>query len=189
MPKYRKKPVVIEAVQYDGSVKSANNIIDWALSYGVSVTFHCADGDACKSDLHTLKVMTLEGAMEAAPGWWVIKGVKDEFYPCEPDIFDMTYDKEVDEDMEEARDQTRSDIMSAYGVTESDMGGALPHEDKEHPATGNQVQIATKNSFPEHNRIDANCVKHVQGEPTYSNAVCRICTRPKIVHPRGGRRS
>ena len=78
MSKFRKKPVVIEAVQYLGNEATYNEIIsmgcprverenDWAIP-------------------------TLEGEMTVSVGDYVIKGVKGEFYPCKPDIFAATYD-------------------------------------------------------------------------------------------------
>jgi len=90
MPKFRKKPVVIEAVQYGrrfdwpdwfADAVSANKII----VYGTG-KFHNPI-DACYA---TIK--TLEGDHRCDEGDWVIKGVKGEFYPCKPDIFAMTYE-------------------------------------------------------------------------------------------------
>ena len=42
---------------------------------------------------NTIEIPTLEGTMIASPGDWIIKGVKGEFYPCKPDVFDITYEK------------------------------------------------------------------------------------------------
>lgn len=81
MAKYRKKPVVIEAVQFDGSYESAARIVDWS-GGGCSAT----NGDG------TLTVATSEGAMKASPNDWIIKGVKGEFYPCKPNVFEATYE-------------------------------------------------------------------------------------------------
>ena len=81
--KYRKKPVVIEAMQWDGSIQSADEIEAWS-----GKTACWAD-----SNLETrIFVATLEGEMRAAPGDWIIRGVKGEFYPCKPDIFAATYE-------------------------------------------------------------------------------------------------
>jgi hypothetical protein len=90
--KYRKKPVEIEAWQWDGTAETATPIIDWALGNGVTISYYCPDGYACRRDTHVLLVQTLEGAMSALPGDWIIRGVKGEFYPCKPDIFAATYD-------------------------------------------------------------------------------------------------
>lgn len=89
---YRKKPVVIDAMQWDGTAEAATPIIDWALEGGVSIRYYCPDGDDCRRDTHVLLVCTLEGAMSALPGDWIIRGVQGEFYPCKPDIFAATYE-------------------------------------------------------------------------------------------------
>jgi len=80
MPNFRKKPVVIEARQYDGTIGSAVDIIQWA---GIEDEVTRAGG---------LIIRTSEGDHFASPGDWIIKGVKGEFYPCKPDIFAATYD-------------------------------------------------------------------------------------------------
>lgn len=84
--KYRKKPVVIDAEQYDGN----NN------PFGV-VEFHQFDYRMCPvcggdNERHAI-IKTLEGAHFATVGDFIIKGVKGEFYPCKPDIFEKTYEK------------------------------------------------------------------------------------------------
>jgi len=77
--KYRKKPVSIEAIQYDGN--NAKEILDFAgTSNGVCIS----DG--------SLLIKTLEGTMTASVGDFIIKGVNGEFYPCKPDIFEKTYE-------------------------------------------------------------------------------------------------
>jgi hypothetical protein len=82
--RFRKKPVEIEAMQWDGSIQSADEIEKWS-----GKTACWAD-----SNLETrIFIKTLEGEMRADPGDWIIKGVAGEFYPCKPDIFDKTYDR------------------------------------------------------------------------------------------------
>jgi hypothetical protein len=81
MAKYRKKPVVIEAVQFTGD--------NWGeIETFVPVGKYNDDG--------TFQIVTLEGEHKCSIGDYVIKGVKGEFYPCKPDIFEMTYEA-VDE--------------------------------------------------------------------------------------------
>ena len=93
--KYRKKPVVIDAVQRTG-----DNLAD---------IIHFTDGrhpetksnhagmrweqyvDLVRKD--SLKTFTLEGTMDASVGDWIIRGVNGEYYPCKPDIFAKTYDE------------------------------------------------------------------------------------------------
>lgn len=77
--KYRKKPVVIEALQYTG--ENADEIIEF--------TKCLAQVGVSKS----LIISTLEGDHIASVGDYIIKGVKGEFYPCKPDIFEQTYEK------------------------------------------------------------------------------------------------
>lgn len=80
MPRFRKRPVVIEAMCYDG--KNAMAILAWAQTPEISEDF-CGGG---------IEIPTLEGTMRADVGDWIIKGVKGEFYPCKPDIFEATYE-------------------------------------------------------------------------------------------------
>lgn len=88
MPLYRKKPVVVEAVQFTGSnVAEIAELLGWSYS-----------GDCDYSD--SVVIETLEGDMTANVGDWVIKGVAEEGYPCRDDIFRQTYEAlEPDEDI------------------------------------------------------------------------------------------
>lgn len=83
MHKYRKKPVEIEALQWTGD----NRDEIWKFCSMAYFNTDVATGDL------SLMVQTLEGSMQASVGDYIIKGVKDEFYPCKPDIFELTYDK------------------------------------------------------------------------------------------------
>lgn len=90
MDRYRKKPVVVEAVRWDGSLKSTKDVTRWC---GGAYDF------AVKPSDHTDKaewifIPTLEGVMRADVGDWIIKGVKGEFYPCKNEIFEETYERE-----------------------------------------------------------------------------------------------
>lgn len=75
--KFRKKPVVIEAIQWIGFWDDLGPFKSYA-------SFHLSDG--------VLKIRTLEGDMIASIGDWIIRGVKGEYYPCKPDIFEATYE-------------------------------------------------------------------------------------------------
>ena len=83
--RYRKKPVVIEAMQYTPETREA--VIKWC---GARHLF--MDDDGCLQEWAYLGIGTLEGEMRAAPGDWIIKGVAGEFYPCKPEIFEATYE-------------------------------------------------------------------------------------------------
>jgi len=79
--KFRKKPVVIEAVQWLGNMTPVIDLVGHDLpTYG-------RPGDS-----GSLRIKTLEGDHECKMGDWIIKGVKGEFYPCKPDIFALTYE-------------------------------------------------------------------------------------------------
>jgi len=84
--KYRKRPVVIEAMEFKGSPREATKIIDWALESGGTIRYHDDQGE-------TLSVDTLEGIMTARVGDWIIRGVQGEFYSCKSDIFAATYEQ------------------------------------------------------------------------------------------------
>jgi len=74
--KVRKKPVVVDAVRWDGDVEKLVELMGVVtLNFGRVVIY------------------TPEGAMYANAGDWIIKGVKGEFYPCKPDIFEATYER------------------------------------------------------------------------------------------------
>lgn len=86
MAKFRKKPVVIEAMLFTDETK--NQVFNW-----VTCTHYPswnANGDP------TMTISTLEGDMIASLGDWIIKGISGEFYPCKPDIFAATYEAAED---------------------------------------------------------------------------------------------
>lgn len=95
---YRKKPVEVEAMLLDGTREGAFAAREWVESHGG----HAHDGTVPEGSYpenegphgvgHHLMIYTLEGKMLACPGDWIIRGVKGEFYPCKPDIFEATYE-------------------------------------------------------------------------------------------------
>lgn len=86
MPMYRKKPVVIEAMQWDGSEGKMQAIqVRWP---GLTTAGIGMKGNEV---LHW-SIATLEGSHIVSVGDYIIKGVKGEFYPCKPDIFELTYE-------------------------------------------------------------------------------------------------
>lgn len=86
MRKFRKKPVVIEAVQFDGTRNGIDAIEDFM---GKPCGHNFIGGDPGHFEMW---IETLEGGHKASPGDWIIRGVKGEFYPCKPDIFAATYE-------------------------------------------------------------------------------------------------
>lgn len=89
--KYRKKPVVIDAVLWDGRTKTITPLAPW----------NCAAPPEIMED-RTLRIETLEGVMTAQMGDYVIKGVTGELYPCKPEIFHKTYEWVAEAETQEA---------------------------------------------------------------------------------------
>ena len=88
--KYRKKPVEIEAIKWNGL--NLNEVEEFA---GKSLIYNINDaawrvGEA--PVMVDMKIKTLEGNMNVSIGDYIIKGIQGEFYPCKPDIFEQTYD-------------------------------------------------------------------------------------------------
>lgn len=85
MAQYRKKPVVIEAIQYNGM-----NSAEIAQFMGVMIRTKTVPLEGTPSGKVTIE--TLEGTMTASENDYIIRGVQGEFYPCKPDIFELTYE-------------------------------------------------------------------------------------------------
>ena len=80
MPKFRKKPVVVSAEQFWPTVRP----------WPEGVYF---DDLGTEFTRPNYRIITLEGEMKITPGDWIITGVKNEKYPCKPDIFEETYER------------------------------------------------------------------------------------------------
>jgi hypothetical protein len=94
MQRYRKKPVVIEAMRFHAYTEAMvipgrpiTEFHQWLIDGGASFELRQEDPGPAY-----LVIKTLEGPMRADVGWWIIKGVQGEFYPCKPDIFAATYE-------------------------------------------------------------------------------------------------
>lgn len=94
--RYRKKPVEVEAVQVpDGPLTTPELGKAWGKLFGFI--------EPCPEwmivDGLSVQIHTMEGLMTASPGDWIIRGVQGEFYPCKPDIFELTYEpvEEIEE--------------------------------------------------------------------------------------------
>ena len=79
---YKNKPVIIEAVQWDG--KNIYEVCRFLNQQAADVLIN-----------NELYIKTLEGVMHASVDDFIIKGINGEYYPCKPDIFNNSYDKEV----------------------------------------------------------------------------------------------
>lgn len=100
MPKFRKKPVVIEAQQFHGYgvTHMGGPVFDSKMTKFKNPD-HRDICEKCKKQYNDHGwVGTLEGGHIACPGDYIIKGVAGEFYPCKPDIFDATYERVSDDD-------------------------------------------------------------------------------------------
>jgi len=97
--KYRKKPVVIEAVQFTKAMAEGKD----SLPDGVYFCRRELAANGCFPEImkdhwpnyegfHRHTIETLEGVMQVQIGDWIIKGIKGEFYPSKPDIFEQTYE-------------------------------------------------------------------------------------------------
>ena len=91
MTKFKKKPVVIEAIQFKGTPESAANLFE---VFDIPMAKFIPS--ATSLEVGFLAIPTLEGVMTAERNDWIIKGVRGEFYPCKPDIFAETYEEVED---------------------------------------------------------------------------------------------
>jgi len=81
--KYRKKPVVIDAWRFRNQKECFDNL----KKQGVPIKYDYQHSP------NNCFIETLEGNMYISDNDWIIKGVKNEYYPCKPDIFEQTYEK------------------------------------------------------------------------------------------------
>jgi hypothetical protein len=89
MAKFRKKPVVIDAVQFTG--QNLDEVMDFMVPAVPMIRSALSDSDE-DDNIQSLGINTLEGTMTADINDWIIRGVKGEYYPCKPDVFAATYD-------------------------------------------------------------------------------------------------
>jgi hypothetical protein len=105
MIKYRKKPVVVEAVIWDGDKDKFESFII-ATSWSID-------------DNNEIRIMTLEGVMFGRIGDYIIKGVQGEYYPCKPDIFAATY--EIVDIFDLNPDRTIAELSEMTGKSTSEL--------------------------------------------------------------------
>ena len=106
---YRKKPVVIEAIQWDGSMDNMEAI---NAHWPELRTTHLSSHNPSRT-VREWGIGTLEGHHKVSVGDYIIKGVKGEFYPCKPDIFELTY---------EANDALRTALTEALAQQSQTTG-------------------------------------------------------------------
>ncbi len=81
--RFKNKPKIIDALQFNGSVESYEEI---------RTHFDLDHKTAGRFVFNSFDIKTLEGPLKVMPGDWVIKGIRSEFYPCKPDIFERSYE-------------------------------------------------------------------------------------------------
>ena len=101
MKRYIKKQVVVEAIQWDGTLEKAleisqidglNSIIEYYSTKTVIIGESTSNSVNTSEEIKSFKIKTLEGDMNVSNGDYIIKGIKGEFYPCKEDIFKKTYE-------------------------------------------------------------------------------------------------
>lgn len=115
--KYRKKPVVIEAMRMpvERDQDAVEAIVEWmepGLVDAWAEGDDPGDGPVAEWSVDSLEIQTLEGAMEARPGDYIIRGVKGEFYPIKSDIFEATYERVDDDERTDSMSEVRGDEAS-----------------------------------------------------------------------------
>lgn len=104
MPKFKKRPVEVEARQWDGTANNARELIDWILNEGGTARYICSNTARCiefdGDTPHTIAIDTHEGIMTTGINDYIIKEPfptdDRKFYPCKPDIFESTYEEVTD---------------------------------------------------------------------------------------------
>jgi hypothetical protein len=100
--KYKKKPVVVDAIKWDGSRKSTKEVLEFmGQKVDTRLQISCDKFDEYVDHVNQngLTIHTLEDGSDgrakhvASLGDYIIKGIQGEFYPCKPDIFEATYEK------------------------------------------------------------------------------------------------
>ena len=96
MAKYRKKPVIVDAFQFNNmeTIQDFSLWPDWLrVRYCTYPPLGNIDGGALYLREGELRIRTLGGEMTVSWGDWIIRGVQDEIYPCKPDIFELTHER------------------------------------------------------------------------------------------------
>jgi hypothetical protein len=84
VPRFRKKPVVIEAISSDEDPSKIIKFLGGEANRNITFSLN--------NTTKEIRIITLEGTMKVTPGDWIVRGVQGEFYPCKPDIFEETYE-------------------------------------------------------------------------------------------------
>lgn len=112
--KYTKLPVTIDAIQFTGGREGAKAVADW-----IDTLDGADEGVSYFEPDDALEIYTLEGTMTAKPGWYIIRGLEGELYPCREDIFLQTY---VPAGSEARGEMTVHDAVVRSGVAANKAG-------------------------------------------------------------------
>ena len=132
MKKYIKKQVVVEAIQWDGTLEKAleiskidglNSIIEYYSTKTVIIGESTSSSVNTTEEIKSFKIKTLEGDMNVSKGDYIIKGIKGEFYPCKEDIFKKTY---VDFTEYVGADELLADLDNTLESIENNLKSFLP---------------------------------------------------------------
>ena len=96
MGKYRKKPILIEAMQWKGFIVDSKENLDYMIELEEWAASRNKTGMALTYKGDNVLIPTLEGIMTCGPGDWIICGVNSELYPCKDDIFRKTYEEQIE---------------------------------------------------------------------------------------------
>lgn len=134
MKKYIKKQVVVEAIQWDGTLEKAleisqieglNSVIEYYLTKTVIIGESTSNSVNTSEEIKSFKIKTLEGDMNVSKGGYIIKGIKGEFYPCKEDIFKKTY---LDFTEYVSTNELLTDLDNALESVENNLQSFLPDE-------------------------------------------------------------
>lgn len=148
--KFRKKPVVIEAVQWRGDMKPFQPWLDELGGLPFSVV------DPYSPEC-SIKIETLEGTMKAGPKDWIIRGVKGEFYPCKPDIFAATYEPAPTTDARNTSGESPSNAEVVVPASPSPNPNSEWQDISTAPNDGTPVDLWVRH-IDGHERREANMV-------------------------------
>lgn len=129
--KYRKKPVIIEAIQLKGDSKTIKECLEFmgqSVNEDLTIERNKFEEYCLIVNEKGMKIPTLEGEMTASINDYIIKGVKGEFYPCKPDIFEQTYEQADNKNSIDLIRLERKRQIEIEGFDEKHDSRNLPNE-------------------------------------------------------------
>lgn len=129
--KYKKKPVIIEAIQLKGDSKTIKECLEFmgqSVNEDLTIERNKFEDYCLMVNEKGMKISTLEGEMTASINDYIIKGVKGEFYPCKPDIFEQTYEQADNKNGVDLIRKERDRQIDIEGFDEKHDSKNLPNE-------------------------------------------------------------